>query len=192
MAGNVATREGYIALIDAGADSVRVGIGGGSACTTRIVTGHGVPTLGSIIECKSLPYKQDVNGVIADGGIRNSGDMIKCFAAGANAVMIGGMFAGYDESPVVLQNGKRVFRGMASKEAQVSWRGNVSVGEGAAMQIEDKGSIVSLLEDIKSGIKSGCSYSGVDKLSNLKDNSEYIEISYKASMESNAHGKGRL
>lgn len=191
MAGNVATRKGYQELLDAGADSVRVGIGGGSACTTRIVTGHGIPTLSSIMECKSPYYKYDLGSIVADGGIRNSGDMIKAFAAGAHAVMVGGMFAGYSESPVVMHNGQRVFRGMASKEAQVSWRGHSSVSEGAIMTIQEKGSIVGLLQDLKAGIRSGCSYSGVEKLSDLKDKSEYITISSSALKESDAHGKSR-
>lgn len=192
MAGNVATREGYQDLLDAGADSVRVGIGGGSACTTRVVTGHGIPTLSSIMESRALHYSHNMGSIVADGGIRSSGDMVKAFAAGAHAVMLGGMLAGYSESPVVMHNGERVFRGMASKEAQVSWRGHSSVNEGAIMKIEDKGSVINLLEDLKAGIKSGCSYSGVEKLDALRDKSEYVVISSSALKESNAHGKERL
>lgn len=189
MAGNVATREGYRALIDAGADSVRVGIGGGSACTTRIVTGHGVPTMASVMNCRTLHYRHDVDGIIADGGLRNSGDIVKAFAAGANAVMLGGLLAGYDESPVVLHDGKRIFRGMASKQAQVSWRGHSSVNEGEVIEIENKGSVVSLLEELIAGIKSGCSYTGVQSLNELRDKSEYITVSPNVLKESNAHGK---
>jgi IMP dehydrogenase len=189
MAGNVSTREGYRALVDAGADSVRVGIGGGSACTTRIVTGHGVPTLASIMNCRSLHYKNDVDGIIADGGIRNSGDIVKAFAAGANAVMLGGLLAGYDESPIVLHNGKRIFRGMASKQAQVSWRGRSSVNEGEVIEIENKGSVNTLLEELIAGIKSGCSYTGVQNLNQLRDKSEYLVVSSNVLKESNAHGK---
>jgi IMP dehydrogenase len=99
MAGNVATLQGYLNLANAGADSVRVGIGGGSACTTRIVSGHGVPTLASIMDIEKFGVKVQGCAVVADGGIRNSGDMVKCFAAGADAVMVGSMFAGTDESP---------------------------------------------------------------------------------------------
>lgn len=189
MAGNVATREGYKSLIDAGADSVRVGIGGGSVCTTRIVTAHGVPTMASIMECSALNYKKDVNGIIADGGIRNSGDIVKSFAAGANSVMIGGLLAGHLESPTIMSNGKRVFRGMASKEAQVSWRGHFSVNEGEVIEIEERGSVNYLLENLIAGIKSGCSYTGVDKLNELSDKAEYIKISSNGLRESNAHAK---
>ena len=191
MAGNVATREGYRELIDAGADSVRVGIGGGSACTTRIVTGHGIPTMASIMDCRSLHYKNDVDGIIADGGIRNSGDIVKAFAAGANSVMLGGLLAGYDESPTILHNGKRVFRGMASKQAQVSWRGHSSVNEGEMVEIENKGSVVSLIEDLIAGIKSGCSYTGVEKLSDLRDKSEYVVVSSNVLKESSPHAKNK-
>ena len=191
MAGNVATREGYRELIDAGADSVRVGIGGGSACTTRIVTGHGIPTMASIMDCRSLHYKNDVDGIIADGGIRNSGDIVKAFAAGANSIMLGGLLAGYDESPTILHNGKRVFRGMASKQAQVSWRGHSSVNEGEMVEIENKGSVVSLIEDLIAGIKSGCSYTGVEKLSDLRDKSEYVVVSSNVLKESSPHAKNK-
>jgi len=101
MAGNVATADGFANLAQAGADSVRVGIGGGSACTTRIVSGHGVPTLTSIMDCDSWreQFGNTDCSIIADGGIRNSGDMVKAFAAGADAVMVGSMLAGTDESP---------------------------------------------------------------------------------------------
>lgn len=191
MAGNVATREGYRELIDAGADSVRVGIGGGSACTTRVVTGHGIPTMASIMECRSLHYKNDVDGIIADGGIRNSGDIVKAFAAGANAVMLGGVLAGYDESPTVLYEGKRIFRGMASKQAQISWRGHSSVNEGEVIEIENKGSVISLLEELMAGIKSGCSYTGVEKLSDLRDKSEYVTVSSNVLKESSPHAKNK-
>jgi IMP dehydrogenase len=189
MAGNVSTREGYKDLIDAGADSVRVGIGGGSVCTTRIVTGHGVPTMASLMDCRSLHYRHNLDGIIADGGIRNSGDMVKSFAAGANAIMLGGLLSGYDESPTVIHNGKKVFRGMASKEAQVNWRGHSSVSEGEVVEIENRGSVMPLLENLIAGIKSGCSYSGVSKLSELRDKSEYIKVSYNVLKESNAHAK---
>jgi IMP dehydrogenase len=189
MAGNVSTREGYRDLIDAGADSVRVGIGGGSACTTRIVTGHGVPTMASIMDCKSSHNINNLDGIIADGGIRNSGDMVKSFAAGANAIMLGRLLSGYEESPVVTHNGKRIFRGMASQQAQISWRGHSSVNEGEVVEIEDRGSVILLLENLIAGIKSGCSYSGVNKLSELRDRAEYIEVSSNVLKESNPHAK---
>jgi IMP dehydrogenase len=128
MAGNVATSDGFARLAAVGADSIRVGIGGGSACTTRLVSGHGVPTLSSIMDCDNWKEKYAEHGVdecsiIADGGIRNSGDMVKSFAAGADAVMVGSLLAGTDESPGNVYtdgsgNNVKSFRGMASSEAQ--------------------------------------------------------------------------
>jgi IMP dehydrogenase len=120
MAGNVATLEGFHNLAEAGADSIRVGIGGGSVCTTRIVSGHGLPTLASIMDIRSHYYSySDGPAIIADGGIRTPGDAAKALAAGANAVMLGGALAGTDESPGdVVDGSHKVFRGMASHDAQ--------------------------------------------------------------------------
>ena len=141
MAGNVATWDGYARLADAGADSVRVGIGGGSACTTRVVSGHGVPTLASILDIREhFPYNEGPS-LIADGGIRNSGDAAKALAAGAQAVMVGRILAGTTESPGDVVDGKKVFRGMASREAQEDGRGVVSGVEGISTTIDFVGSV---------------------------------------------------
>ena len=142
MAGNVSTIEGFIALDTAGADSIRVGIGGGSMCTTRIVSGHGIPTLSSIINIREAKDKFNLNaGIIADGGIRNTGDMVKAFAAGADAVMLGSMLAGTEEAPGDLyfkKNKKfKSFRGMASKEANKDK--DIAVAEGVSTRIPYKG-----------------------------------------------------
>jgi IMP dehydrogenase len=194
MAGNVATAEGFTKLSDAGADSVRVGIGGGSACTTRIVSGHGVPTLASVMEISDYMMFSDHQtcSIIADGGIRNSGDMIKAFAAGADAVMVGSMFAGTDESPgdiLIDANGHEVkmFRGMASAAAQNDVQGRVSVTEGISTTIPYKGSVKHILNHVRGGLGSGCSYSGVSDLSDLYDRSEYVEISQSSLKESGSH-----
>jgi IMP dehydrogenase len=193
MAGNVATADGFMRLADAGADSVRVGIGGGSACTTRLVSGHGVPTLASIMDVEEL---REMNGVecsiVADGGIRNSGDMVKAFAAGADAVMVGSMIAGTDEAPgeiITDHNGKeaKVFRGMASSQAQRDSRGSVSVSEGVSTTVPYKGSVDHILNQIKGGLGSGCSYSGVDELSHLSSIAEYVEVTYASLNESKPH-----
>ena len=127
MAGNVATLEGYNDLVDWGADSVRCNIGGGSICSTRIQTGHGVPGLHTIIDCA----RSDRNApIIADGGIRNSGDIVKALAAGADFVMLGSLLSGTDETPgdvINTREGKfKSYRGMASKDAQVEWRGRTA------------------------------------------------------------------
>jgi len=194
MAGNVATAEGFARLADAGADSVRVGIGGGSACTTRIVSGHGVPTLSSIIDIDDYMMFADNEtcSIIADGGVRSSGDMIKAFAAGADAVMVGSMFAGTDESPGEIltdANGHEVkmFRGMASAAAQNDVQGRVSVAEGISTTISYKGSVKHILDSIRGGLGSGCSYSGTESLSNLSYISEYVEVSPLSLHESRPH-----
>jgi IMP dehydrogenase len=184
MAGNVSTKEGYKRLSDAGADAVRVGIGGGATCKTRIVTGHGMPTLQSVIECSSV--KTDTL-IVADGGIRTSGDIVKCFAAGADLVMLGSMLAGTDEAPGELVNGYKKFRGMASEEAQIEWRGDVSVDEGVSTMIQYKGPVKNIIKNIKGGIASGCSYSGVSKLSDLADAAMYIKVSTLSKQESIPH-----
>lgn len=193
MAGNVATADGFMRLAEAGADSVRVGIGGGSACTTRLVSGHGVPTLASIIDVEELREMNDSTcSIVADGGIRNSGDMIKAFAAGADAVMVGSMLAGTDEAPgevITDHNGKeaKVFRGMASASAQRDSRGSVSVSEGVSTTVPYKGSVEHLINKIRGGLGSGCSYSGVEELSMLSSVAEYVEVTSASLNESKPH-----
>jgi IMP dehydrogenase len=194
MAGNVATAEGFLRLSDAGADSVRVGIGGGSACTTRIVSGHGVPTLSSIIDVSDYMMFSDRStcSIIADGGIRSSGDMVKAFAAGADAVMIGSMLAGTDESPgniLTDSNGSKVkiFRGMASSAAQNDAKGAVSVSEGVSSTVSYKGSVKNILNQIIGGLGSGCSYSGVESLCDLYLKSECVVVTEASTRESMPH-----
>jgi IMP dehydrogenase len=193
MAGNIATAEAFRNLSDAGADSVRVGIGGGSACTTRVVSGHGIPTLHSVMDISDyLMFEDQTCSIIADGGIRNTGDMIKAFAAGADAVMVGSMFAGTDESPGEIltdANGHEVkmFRGMASAAAQNDVQGRVSVAEGISTTISYKGSVKHILDSIRGGLGSGCSYSGTENLSNLSYVAEYVEVSPLSLHESRPH-----
>jgi IMP dehydrogenase len=193
MAGNIATAEAFRNLSDAGADSIRVGIGGGSACTTRVVSGHGVPTLHSVMDIADyLMFEDQTCSIIADGGIRNTGDMVKAFAAGADAVMVGSMFAGTDESPGEILtdvNGHEVkmFRGMASAAAQNDVQGRVSVAEGISTTIPYKGSMKHILDSIRGGLGSGCSYSGTESLSNLSYIAEYVEVSPLSLHESKPH-----
>jgi len=189
MAGNVATYDGFKRLADAGADSVRVGIGGGSVCTTRIVSGHGVPTAQSVSDI-AMANEYECS-IIADGGIRNSGDMVKAFALGADAVMLGSMLAGTDEAPGELfeSNGSLVkhFRGMASSNAQIDFSGKASVAEGVSTTIPYKGSVNTIVDQIRGGLGSGCSYSGVQSLEDIYSVSEAIHVSALSVGESKPH-----
>ena len=149
MAGNIATYTGALALAHIGVDSVRVGIGGGSICSTRIQTGHGMPTLASVIDCVRAKEKFPNLKIIADGGIKTSGDMVKALAAGADFVMVGSLLAGTSETPgeVIYKDGERYksYRGMASKDAQMDWRGKTSSLEGVATVIPYKGPVFPVL-----------------------------------------------
>ena len=189
MAGNVATWDGFARLADAGADSIRVGIGGGSACTTRVVSGHGVPTLSSIMDIRNHFNYGDGPDIIADGGIRNSGDAAKALAAGANAVMVGRLLAGTDESPGEVVNGKKIFRGMASREAQEAGRGVVSGVEGIATTVDYVGSVNNIINDFKAGLSSALSYTGVDNLVDFYHESMYNRVSGNSLHETKPHAK---
>ena len=194
MAGNVSTADGFARLSQAGADAVRVGIGGGSVCTTRVVSGHGVPTLQSIMDCYDYVITNGCDTlIVADGGIRNTGDMVKAFAAGADLVMLGSMLAGTAEAPgdIINENGKQYkeFRGMASKKAQLSWRGTSSVEEGISTTIQYKGSVLDIFEQIRGGLGSGCSYSGTEALETLRYVAMYTTISSNSVKENTPHVK---
>ena len=189
MAGNIATRVGLDHLAEWGADSVRVGIGGGSICSTRIQTGHGVPTFQSILDCSSTA--SDVS-IIADGGIKNSGDIVKALAAGADAVMIGSLLAGTPETPgEYYRNEKgdryKVYRGMASKEAQIKWRGHYSSVEGVTTTVQGKPEARHVLYELEAGIRSGLSYSGSLSILDLQRKAIFIEQSHAGSIESATH-----
>lgn len=189
IAGNVATAKAFEDLSRWGADAIRVGIGGGSICSTRIQTGHGVPTLQSIIDCVESSGEAKI---IADGGIRNSGDIVKAIAAGADLVMLGSLLAGTDESPGQVfssAEGKKykVYRGMASVEAQVDWRGEARSLEGVSTTIPYKGSVKKILKDLEQNIRSGMSYTGAEDLSELYYNSEMIRQTQAGMRESFTH-----
>lgn len=193
MAGNVSTAIGFKTLSEAGADSIRVGIGGGSVCTTRLVSGHGMPTLASIINIKKYKNLSGcTTSIVADGGIRNTGDMIKAFAAGADVVMLGSMLSGTDESPGSIRidaTGKyKSFRGMASKEANEGK--DIPIAEGVATRVAYKGSVGDILTHIRGGLGSGCSYSGEHNLRDLCEGSLYIEVSSLSVSESKPHALG--
>lgn len=195
MAGNVSTWDGFARLADAGADSIRVGIGGGSACTTRVVTGHGVPTLSSILEIRERVGYLEGPGIIADGGIRNSGDAAKALAAGANAVMLGRLLAGTDESPGKVESipgytkPHKVFRGMASAEAQAEGRGVVSGVEGVSTTVPYVGSVDGVINQLIAGVKSALSYTGVSNLLDFYSESLYNRVTSTTLNESKPHAK---
>lgn len=189
MAGNVATLEGFNDISDWGADSIRVGIGGGSICSTRIQTGHGVPTLQSVIDCA----KSDRDALlVADGGIKNSGDMVKALAAGADLLMCGSLLSGTHETPgEVIQAAdgrmRKVYRGMASREAQKSWRDTVGSVEGIATTVDVKGPVADVLLGLAWGIRSGLSYSGALNLSELQSTATFVQQSDSGAKESSTH-----
>jgi len=189
IAGNVATPEGYRDLSEWGADAVRIGIGGGSICSTRIQTGHGVPTFQSVLDCK---YVDADAKIIADGGIKTAGDMVKAIAAGADFVMLGSMLAGTDESPgQVFVSGDdkkyKVYRGMASVEAQVDWRGEARSLEGVSTTIPHKGSVTSVMSGLKQNIRSGLSYSGARTIEEFQAKARFIRQTSASMVESGTH-----
>ena len=204
IAGNVATSEGTADLIKAGADAVKVGIGSGSICITRIVTGAGVPQLTAIMECARIADEEEVP-IIADGGIRNSGDITKAIAAGASSVMVGSLLAGTDESPgmTVMREGRKykLVRGMASVAASYDRLGREltqpeleSVGdlldyvpEGVEAFVPFKGSASELITQLVGGLRSGLSYCGATEISQLRGKGEFVKISSAGLKESYPH-----
>jgi len=193
MAGNVATLEGFNDLADWGADSIRVGIGGGSICSTRIETGHGVPTLQSVIDCSMSDRDATL---IADGGIKNSGDIVKALAAGADFVMLGSLLAGTEETPcgVVMVDGelRKQYRGMASKDAQNDWRGSYRSVEGISHTVPLRGPVETTLNEINFGIRSGLSYSGAKNIPELQNKAQFIQQTTAGQYESSTHVRNRF
>jgi IMP dehydrogenase len=201
IAGNVATAQGVRDLAEAGADAVKVGVGSGSICTTRIVTGFGVPQLSAIIDCAIVGHALKVP-VIADGGIRNSGDLTKSLAAGASSVMIGSLLAGTDESPgaTVIREDRRykIVRGMASLSANMDRRllekselaieewGEV-VPEGVEAIVPYKGALVDVVYQLVGGLRSGLSYAGACSIEELWQAAEFIRITPSGMQESHPH-----
>lgn len=189
IAGNVATSEGYRDLLDWGADVVKVGIGGGSICTTRLKTAHGCPTLQTIIECADS-NDGDPSRIIADGGIRDSGDIVKALAAGAGAVMIGRLLAGTVETPGKVfthADGSRYkhYTGMA---AVASWRGGEKRHvEGVSAEVPARGPVREVLEELCEGIRSGLSYSGAFNLTGLRNRARFGVQTVAGGIEGTPH-----
>jgi IMP dehydrogenase len=190
IAGNVATPEAVTELAEAGADSIKVGIGPGSMCTTRIITGAGVPQLTAIALCAEAAFAAKVP-IIADGGLKTSGDIVKAFAAGANSVMLGSLLAGTMETPGEIKHGKKLYRGMASRSAQNSWRGGVPEGmapEGESVETPIKGHAQDVILELTGGLRSGMSYLNAETLAEIPQKARFMEMSFNGISESRAHG----
>jgi IMP dehydrogenase len=194
IAGNVATYAGADYLAAAGADVIKVGIGPGSVCTTRLKTGFGVPQLSAILDCRKVDRP-----IIADGGIRTPGDAVKALAAGASCVMLGGMLAGTRETPgePVARPGAdgktsyvKIFRGMASREAQEEYMGAMAdwkTAEGISTEVPIRGSVSDVIADVMGGIRSGMTYCGATNLRELQRKAQFMEISRSAMDEGLPH-----
>ena len=202
ISGNVATAEGTRDLVDVGADAVKVGVGPGAACSTRIVAGVGVPQLTALFDCLSAAAEMGVP-IIADGGVRSSGDLTKALAAGAETVMVGSLLAGTEESPgrTVLRNGARykVYRGMASLGAAEARRQRESsedvldelaasvVPEGVEAVVEYRGSLADVLYQQVGGLRSGMSYLNARTLDDLRRNARFVRMTDAGRAESQPH-----
>ena len=203
IAGNIATGEGSRDLIKAGVDAVKVGVGSGSICITRVVTGSGVPQLTAVIDSVKVARDYDIP-IISDGGIRNSGDITKALAAGASSVMIGSLFGGTDESPgkTLVKNGKmyKMYRGMASFYASLGRKYreagpqvvdsddlNDYVPEGVEAMVPYNGSVVEIIRQMAGGLRSGLSYCGAKTIPEMQTNAEFIKITSAGYIESQSH-----
>ena len=202
IAGNVATAKGAEDLIKAGVDAVKVGVGSGSICITRVITGSGVPQLTAVYDCAQIGKKYDVP-IISDGGTRTSGDLTKALAAGASTVMVGSLFGGTDESPgsFVMKNGKRykIYRGMASFYAALGRKSketgtvainddlNDYVAEGVEAMVPYKGTVADIIKQLSGGVRSGLSYCGAHTIPQMQQNAEFIKMSRAGFAESQPH-----
>ena len=202
IAGNIATAKGAEDLINAGVDAVKVGVGSGSICITRVITGSGVPQLTAVLDCAKIGRDYGIP-IISDGGTRTSGDATKALAAGASSVMVGGMLGGTDESPgtVLTKNGKRfkVYRGMASLGASLGRNsketGSISfdddlndyVAEGVDAMVPYKGTVTDILKQLTGGVRSGLSYCGAHTILQMQENAEFIKMSRAGFAESQPH-----
>jgi IMP dehydrogenase len=199
IAGNVATEEGAKALVDAGADAIKVGIGPGSICTTRVVSGVGVPQVTAVM--RAVRGAGGEVPVVADGGVRYSGDMTKAIAAGANAVMIGGLFAGLAESPgqMILYKGRsfKAYRGMGSLGAMVDGSGDrynqrgalpdKLVPEGVEGRVPYKGPLAPFVQQLVGGLRAGMGYCGTRTIEELRTKARFIQVSAASVQESHPH-----
>jgi IMP dehydrogenase len=198
IAGNVATAEGTRALIEAGADCVKVGIGPGSICTTRVVAGVGVPQITAVYDCAQEADKQNIP-VIADGGIKYSGDIVKALAAGASSIMLGSLFAGCEEAPgeVEILHGRRfkTYRGMGSlgameagsKDRYFQSEARKFVPEGVEGRIAYRGTVKEVVYQLLGGLRSGMGYCGTATVEDLRQGGKFVKITQAGLVESHPH-----
>ena len=203
IAGNIATGHGTEDLIKAGVDAVKVGVGSGSICITRVITGSGVPQLTAILDSVKIAKEYEIP-VISDGGIRNSGDLTKALAAGSSSVMVGSLLGGTDESPgkTLVKNGKKykIYRGMASFYASLGRKYreegqqiiesedlNDYVPEGVEAMVSYKGSVVEIIRQLVGGLRSGLSYCGAKTINEMQQNAEFVRITTAGYIESQPH-----
>jgi IMP dehydrogenase len=203
IAGNIATGHGTEDLIRAGVDAVKVGVGSGSICITRVITGSGVPQLTAILDSVKIAKEYEIP-VISDGGIRNSGDLTKALAAGSSSVMVGSLLGGTDESPgkTLVKNGKKykIYRGMASFYASLGRKYreegqeiiesedlNDYVPEGVEAMVSYKGSVVEIIRQLVGGLRSGLSYCGAKTINEMQQNAEFVRITTAGYIESQPH-----
>ena len=178
IAGNVCTPEATEEIILAGADIVKIGIGPGSVCTTRKITGVGFPQLSATIECADAAHGLGGH-IITDGGCQVPGDISKSFGAGADFVMLGGMFAGHDECEGEVEDGKMSFHGMSSEDAQLKHYGKKAshrASEGKKVYIDYKGSVGTTVEEILGGLRSACTYAGAKTLKDLPKCTTFVKV----------------
>jgi IMP dehydrogenase len=203
IGGNVATQEGALSLVEAGVDGIKVGVGPGSICTTRVIAGVGIPQLSAIMQASEVSKRYDVP-IIADGGIKFSGDITKAIGAGAHSVMIGNLFAGTDESPgeIVLYQGRsyKVYRGMGSLEAMKENEGSRSryfqedvesesklVPEGIEGRVPYRGVLSYCIQQLIGGLKAGMGYVGAGDIAELRQKTRFIRITSSGLRESHVH-----
>ena len=203
IAGNIATGQGTEDLIRAGVDAIKIGVGSGSICITRVITGSGVPQLTAIFDSVKIAKEHEIP-VISDGGIRNSGDLTKALAAGASSVMVGSLLGGTDESPgkTLVKNGKKykIYRGMASFYASLGRKYreegqqiiesedlNDYVPEGVEAMVPYKGSVVEIIRQLVGGLRSGLSYCGAKTINEMQQNAEFVRITTAGYIESQPH-----
>ena len=208
MAGAIATGDAYDHMWQWGVDSVRAGVGGGSICSTRIQTGHGVPTFTTVLECMSrkkhilgtkinghgsYQYSSRPPAIIADGGIKCAGDVAKMLAAGADFTVIGSLFAGCYETPGLvltdeLKQNYKIYRGMASRDAQSSWRDKeIKCAEGITARVPYRGPVLNVLNEIEGGLRSALSYTGAWTLQEFKEKAKLIRQTQAGADESSTH-----
>ncbi len=200
MAGNVATSQATLDLIDAGADAVKIGLGPGAICTTRVIAGIGVPQLTAVMDCAQAAKEAGIP-VTADGGIRSSGDIVKALAAGASSVMLGGLLAGTEEAPGELYTLRgetyKTYRGMGSVSAMKSARDRERryfwdetrepIAEGVEGRVKYRGKLADVLHQLVGGIKVGMGYLGAANLATLRETAEFMQITRAAVIESHPH-----